>query len=93
MTLNFPFFGAFAFWAQFVFVGVYAITFLTGLIRTPHLRDMSDDDEDAETDEEESLLRGTSRRANAAWEDIRGQAGRNTDYGTNGNGRGLRDDI
>lgn len=74
-------------------MGVYAITLLTGLIRTPHLRDMSDDEEDAETDEEESLLRGTSRRANAAWEDIRGQVGRNTDYGTNGNGRGLRDEI
>lgn len=54
---------------------------------------MSDDEEDAETDEEESLLSGTTRRANAAWEDIRGQVGRNTDYGTNGNGRGSRDDI
>lgn len=73
-------------------MGVYTITLLTGLIRTPHLRDMSDD-EDAEIDEEESLLRGTSRRANAAWEDIRGQAGRNTDYGINGNGRGSRDDV
>lgn len=74
-------------------MGVYTITLLTGLIRTPHLRDMSDDDEEAETDEEESLLRGTSRRANAAPEDIRGQVGRNDDYGTNGNGRGLREDM
>lgn len=93
MTLNFPFFGAFAFWGQFVFIGVYTITLLTGLIRTPRLRDMSDDDEDAETDEEESLLAGSSRRVNAAWEDIRGQTGRNTDYGTNGNGRGSRENV
>lgn len=76
-------------------MGVYTITLLTGLLRTPHLRDMSGDDEDAEIDEEESLLRGTSRRANAAWEDIRGQVGVNTDYGTNENrnGRGSRDGL
>lgn len=76
-------------------MGVYTITLLTGLLRTPHLRDMSGDDEDAEIDEEENLLRGTSRRVNAAWEDIRGQVGVNADYGTNGNGngRGSRDGV
>ncbi|KAI5841099.1 hypothetical protein DFP73DRAFT_499594 [Morchella snyderi] len=80
VTLNFPFFGAFAFWGQFAFIGVYTITLLIGLIKTPRLRNMSDDEDD-EIDEEESLLR----------ENIRGQSGRSTTYGLNG--RGPREDV
>jgi LMBR1 domain-containing protein 1 len=74
VTLNFPYFGAFCFWSQFVFLGVYFITLLTGLIKTPRLGDRAAEEQDAENDEDESLLAGTSRRVNAVWEDIRGQA-------------------
>jgi hypothetical protein len=47
------------------------------------------DDEDDEIDEEESLLRESSRGTD--WENIRGQSGRPTIYGING--RGSREDV
>ncbi|TVY49793.1 putative lysosomal cobalamin transporter [Lachnellula occidentalis] len=72
VTVNFPFFGALAFWAQFAFLAVFLIVFLTALFRTPKL-DISQLDEDAEADEEEGLLASTSRRFGATWQDIRGK--------------------
>ncbi|KAG0635001.1 hypothetical protein HOY80DRAFT_983828 [Tuber brumale] len=88
VTLNFPYFGAFAFWSQFAFLGVYLITLLTGLVRPPKLGNRETEDEDAENDEDESLLAGASRRVNAAWEDIRGQTGERRNYGTGARVRG-----
>jgi LMBR1 domain-containing protein 1 len=73
MTFNFPFFGGLAFWAQFVFLGVFLIIFVTSLFRTPKLN-ISQLDEDAEVDEEEGLLASTGRRFGATWQDIRGVA-------------------
>ena len=55
VTLNFPVFGALAFWAQFAFLAVFLIVFITSLFRTPKLN-LSEFDEDAEADEEEGLL-------------------------------------
>jgi len=78
INLNWPVFGAIDFWAQFAFLGVFLIVFLTALFRTPKL-DMAQLDEDAEIDEEESLLATTSRRFGATWQDITGHSGsRNT---------------
>lgn len=72
VTLNFPFFGAFAFWAQFAFLGVFIVTTLTSLIRTPKGAGIDDaEDEFAEEEEEESLLGASRRRLDVAWEDIR----------------------
>ncbi|TVY45952.1 putative lysosomal cobalamin transporter [Lachnellula subtilissima] len=88
VTVNFPFFGALAFWAQFAFLAVFLIVFLTALFRTPKL-DISQLDEDAEADEEEGLLASTSRRFGATWQDIRGKAKKPT-YGAAG--RGVRGD-
>ncbi|TVY30011.1 putative lysosomal cobalamin transporter [Lachnellula hyalina] len=88
VTVNFPFFGALAFWAQFAFLAVFLIVFLTALFRTPKL-DISQLDEDAEVDEEEGLLASTSRRFGATWQDIRGKAKKST-YGAAG--RGVRGD-
>lgn len=73
VTMNFPFFGVVIFWAQFVFLGIYIIIFLTSLFRTPKL-DERQIDEDAEEAEEESLLGTTGRRFNAAWQDVTGRA-------------------
>jgi LMBR1 domain-containing protein 1 len=73
VTFNFPFFGGLAFWAQFVFLGVFLIVFLLSLFRTPKLN-LSELDEDAEVDEEEGLLASTGRRFGATWQDIRGKA-------------------
>ncbi|KAJ6092009.1 hypothetical protein N7467_003978 [Penicillium canescens] len=75
VTLNYPFFGVVFFWAQFLFLGLYLIVFVTSLLRTPKL-DERQLDEDAEEAEEEGLLANTGRRFNASWQDITGRAAR-----------------
>ncbi|KAK3942765.1 LMBR1-like membrane protein-domain-containing protein [Diplogelasinospora grovesii] len=90
VTLNWPFFGAVDFWAQFAFLCVFLVVFVTSLFRTPRLN-LSELDEEAEDDEEEGLLASTGRRFNANWQDITGRAAKRqtaTDgsYGTNGAG-------
>jgi LMBR1 domain-containing protein 1 len=74
VTLNYPFFGAIFFWAQFIFLGIYLIIFIASLFRSPRL-DERQLDEDAEEAEEEGLLANTGRRFNATWQDITGRAG------------------
>jgi LMBR1 domain-containing protein 1 len=95
VTLNWPVFGAIDFWAQFAFLAVFLVVFVTSLFRTPRL-DLSELDEAAEADEEEGLLASTGRRFGATWGDITGRAkpragdngqGRE-DYGAAGNGSG-----
>ncbi|RBQ86462.1 hypothetical protein VDGD_06136 [Verticillium dahliae] len=81
VTITWPFFGAVAFWAQFAFLAVFLVVFVTGLFRTPKLN-LSELDDDAEADEEEGLLASTGRRFGATWQDITGRTGRNGDYGT-----------
>ncbi|KAJ5449662.1 uncharacterized protein N7458_006111 [Penicillium daleae] len=76
VTLNFPFFGAVFFWAQFLFLGFSLVTFLTSLFRSPNLGERQLD-EDAEEHEEEGLLASTRRRFNANWQDITGRASGN----------------
>jgi LMBR1 domain-containing protein 1 len=88
VTFNFPFFGGLAFWAQFVFLGVFLIVFVTSLFRTPKLN-ISQLDEDAEADEEEGLLASTGRRFGATWQDIRGKPKKPS---TGAAGRGIRGD-
>ncbi|EGD85594.1 hypothetical protein H112_06503 [Trichophyton rubrum D6] len=73
ITLNYPFFGMVNFWAQFAFLGMSLIVFVTMLFRTPRL-DEQQLDEDAEEAEEEGLLASTGRRFGATWEDIMGRA-------------------
>jgi LMBR1 domain-containing protein 1 len=73
VTANFPFFGVVDFWAQFAFLAVYLVVFITTLFRTPRL-DEERLDEDLEEDEDEGLLASTGRRFNATWQDITGKA-------------------
>ncbi|KAJ4297009.1 hypothetical protein N0V88_003925 [Collariella sp. IMI 366227] len=91
VTLNWPVFGAVNFWAQFVFLAVFLIVFVTSLFRTPRLN-LSELDEEAEVDEEEGLLASTGRRFGATWQDITGRAKRSDGgqdgYGTSGHGNG-----
>jgi LMBR1 domain-containing protein 1 len=82
VTINFPFFGVVLFWAQFAFLGVYLIVFLTTLFKTPRL-DQEQMDRDLEEEEEEGLLASTGRRFNATWQDITGRGKRT--YGTTDN--------
>lgn len=89
VTVNFPVFGALAFWAQFAFLGVFLIVFVTSLFRTPKLN-LSELDADAEAEEEEGLLASTSRRFGATWQDIRGKTKKPANYGAAG--RGIRGD-
>lgn len=94
VTLNWPVFGAIDFWAQFAFLAVFLIVFITSLFRTPRLN-LSELDEEAEIDEEEGLLASTGRRFGATWQDITGRAKRGSSggsdqggtYGTNGSNR------
>jgi LMBR1 domain-containing protein 1 len=85
ITLNWPVFGAVDFWAQFAFLAIFLIVFLTSLFRTPRLN-LSDIDEEAEADEEEGLLASTSRRFGATWQDIRGKPADTNGSGQSGNG-------
>ncbi|KAI2472572.1 LMBR1-like membrane protein-domain-containing protein [Annulohypoxylon bovei var. microspora] len=87
VTLNWPVFGAVAFWAQFAFLGVFLIVFLTSLFRAPKLN-LSEIDEEAEADEEEGLLASTGRRFGATWQDITGRPKRGSDGSGSGNGAG-----
>jgi LMBR1 domain-containing protein 1 len=92
VTVNFPFFGVVAFWAQFVFLAVYLIVFLTTLFRAPRL-DEEQLDADLEEEEEEGLLASTGRRFNATWQDITGKA-KKPGYGaTERNGEGSREGL
>jgi LMBR1 domain-containing protein 1 len=52
ITLNFPFFGAWAFWGAFVWLGVSLVCLVGGIVRTPS---METEDPD-EMEEEEALL-------------------------------------
>ena len=80
VTIDFPFFGAVLFWAQFAFLGVYLITFVATLFKAPRL-DEEQLDRDLEEEEEEGLLASTGRRFGAAWQDLSGRS-RKTNYGT-----------
>ncbi|MCJ1285005.1 hypothetical protein MMC26_004342 [Xylographa opegraphella] len=77
ITVNFSFFGVVDFWAQFVFLAVFLVVFITSLFRTPKL-DEYQLDQDAEEDEEEGLLASTGRRFGATWQDITGRASKRT---------------
>lgn len=72
ITMNFPLFGAFAFWAQFGFLGLFAVSTATALMWTPRLGGRAA--EEVEAEEEEGLLGSTGRRTRAAWEDLTGRA-------------------
>jgi LMBR1 domain-containing protein 1 len=86
IALNWPVFGAVDFWAQFAFLAVFLIVFVTALFRTPKLN-MGELDEDAQADEEEGLLASTGRRFGATWQDITGRA-KNAGSSGNRNGGG-----
>ena len=84
VSVNFPFFGVVEFWAQFVFLGIYLVVFITTLVRAPKVN-MREVDADLEEQEEEGLLASTGRRFGATWNDIVGRSkGRQRDYGTGG---------
>jgi LMBR1 domain-containing protein 1 len=87
ITITWPFFGIVDFWAQFVFLAVFLIVFVTAIIRTPRTN-LAEMDEDAELDEEENLLAATGRRFNATWDDVRSSpAYGSTQNQRNGNSR------
>ncbi|PHH63057.1 hypothetical protein CDD81_6302 [Ophiocordyceps australis] len=72
ISITWPFFGLIDFWAQFVFLAVFLVIFVASLFRSPRVN-VTDMDEDAEADEEESLLAATGRRFGATWQDVRGK--------------------
>ncbi|KAL2125127.1 hypothetical protein VTJ04DRAFT_1492 [Mycothermus thermophilus] len=75
ISISWPVFGGAAFWAQFVFLAVFLVVFVTCLFRTPRL-DLASLDEEAELDEEEEgLLASAGRRFGATWQDITGRVG------------------
>ncbi|KAH6884553.1 hypothetical protein B0T10DRAFT_132464 [Thelonectria olida] len=84
ITITWPFFGLVDFWAQFAFLGVFLVVFVTAIFRTPKLN-MSEIDENAEVDEEESLLASTGRRFGATWQDVRGKTGSQNNNSNNNN--------
>ena len=87
ITITWPFFGVIDFWAQFAFLGIFLIVLITAIIRTPQVN-MAEIDEDAEADEQESLLATTGRRFGATWQDLRGKPSGGNGNGRNGQGSG-----
>ena len=89
ITITWPLFGLIDFWAQFAFLAVFLIVFITALFRSPKLN-LSEIDAEAEADEEESLLASTGRRFGATWQDVRGKVGGDNsgNNGANGSGSG-----
>lgn len=83
ITITWPFFGIVDFWAQFAFLGVFLVVLATALVRTPRVS-IAEFDEDAEADEEESLLASTGRRFGATWQDVRGKPARGGESASNG---------
>ncbi|KYK58159.1 hypothetical protein DCS_05172 [Drechmeria coniospora] len=75
IAITWPFFGIVDFWAQFAFLAVFLVVLVAAIVRAPKAS-VGDMDEDAEADEEESLLASTGRRFGATWEDVRGKAPR-----------------
>lgn len=92
ITINWPFFGVVDFWAQFAFLGVFLIVLVTALIRAPKVN-MSEIDEDAEADEQESLLATTGRRFGATWQDVSGKPGNPRRRSGNSGGGGASRDV
>lgn len=70
ITLNFPAFGIFTFWAQFVFLAVFLLTAVTSLVRAPKAIGDDIDEDELDEEEEESLLAGSRRRLGAAYTDF-----------------------
>ncbi|RSL63560.1 putative lysosomal cobalamin transporter [Fusarium duplospermum] len=87
ITITWPFFGLVDFWAQFAFLAVFLVVFVTAIFRTPKVN-LSQIDEEAEADEEESLLATTGRRFGATWQDVRGKTGNSGNNSTNSAGNG-----
>ncbi|KAJ4312078.1 hypothetical protein N0V84_010101 [Fusarium piperis] len=87
ITITWPFFGLVDFWAQFAFLAVFLVVFVTAIFRTPRVN-LSQIDEEAEADEEESLLATTGRRFGATWQDVRGKTGNSGNNSTNNAGNG-----
>ena len=89
ITITWPFFGVINFWAQFAFLAVFLVVLITAIIRTPRIN-LAEIDEDAEADEQESLLATTGRRFGATWSDLRGKpsGGNNNRGGRNGQSSG-----
>jgi len=83
ITITWPFFGIVDFWAQFAFLSVFLVVLATALVRTPRVS-IAEFDEDAEADEEESLLASTGRRFGATWQDVRGKPARGGESASNG---------
>ncbi|PHH70370.1 hypothetical protein CDD80_6060 [Ophiocordyceps camponoti-rufipedis] len=73
INITWPVFGAIDFWAQFALLAVFLVVFVTALFRAPSVN-VAEMDEDAEADEEESLLATTGRRFGATWQDLRGRS-------------------
>ncbi|KAF4975162.1 hypothetical protein FZEAL_8017 [Fusarium zealandicum] len=87
IAITWPFFGLIDFWAQFAFLAVFLVVFITAILRAPRVN-LSQMDEEAEADEEESLLASTGRRFGATWEDVRGKVGSSGNNSTNNAGNG-----
>lgn len=87
ITITWPLFGLIDFWAQFAFLGIFLIVFVTALFRTPKLN-LSEIDAEAEADEEESLLASTGRRFGATWQDFRGKVSSQNQQNNEANGSG-----
>ncbi|KAI9834907.1 MAG: hypothetical protein M1838_005450, partial [Thelocarpon superellum] len=68
IAVNYSFFGVFDFFAQFAFLAVFLIAFFMSLVRAPRVN-WDEMEEDARSDEEESLLGRRPR----SWHDVTGR--------------------
>ncbi|KAL7270796.1 hypothetical protein RUND412_006487 [Rhizina undulata] len=83
LTINFPYFGIFAFWSQFAFLAIFALALVYGIFKTPSPgRSQAEEDDAAEREEEEQLL-SAGADFSPAYRSLRGKfgGGRGRGYG------------
>ncbi|KAK9450056.1 uncharacterized protein V1518DRAFT_415418 [Limtongia smithiae] len=80
VIVNYPWFGLWAFWAQFGFLGIFFIALIVAAIRRPSWDsyDADDNDDDDVPEEQQNLLSRTaakwSSRVNSTWDDLTARA-------------------
>ncbi|KAK9454633.1 hypothetical protein V1511DRAFT_500566 [Dipodascopsis uninucleata] len=79
ISVDFPWFGLWSFWAQFGFVGIFLIATVVAFVRKPSFDSYdADDDEEQFGEESQGLLSRTrakwSARLNSTWNDLSSRA-------------------
>ncbi|KAK9240450.1 hypothetical protein V1525DRAFT_336798 [Lipomyces kononenkoae] len=79
VSVNYPWFGLFSFWAQFGFIGVFLIAVIVAIVRRTSWNSFDADEDEVDRPEEAQGLLSRTRakwtnRLNATWDDLTNRA-------------------